>query len=125
MKTKSELKKLKKFPCTRIFHGKYHAENHDELKKDFIEALIQNCPDFVESELKETSDSLSWGTRFIFKPKMKKETKGFITFRSNDYFFEHNNTASYGPELKELTMTEKGFYITIINNDKLEYILGE
>ena len=117
-----ELKRLKTFKVKKTFSGKYHADNHDQMKQDLISELKAHGID--TNKLTENDYGFSLGNRTWHKPKIKKESIGTITMRSKDYIFTNEDgQKSYGSELKASNMLDNGFRISTYDGNFIEYII--
>jgi hypothetical protein len=126
--TKKQLAEMKEFKVKRVFHGPFHALNHDELKKHFVAKLKELYgAKFVESEVQDSPNGFGYKDRFVMKSKIMPESFGKVKMRSKDYVYVYQNekgenVESYGPELVEIELTEKG-WITECIGGKIEYII--
>jgi hypothetical protein len=118
----SELKRLKTFKVKKEFLGKYHADNHEELKADLLKSIQEANLD--PSFFSENANAFSFRDRTWLKPKIKKVSYGTIAMRSKDFTFtdETTNSVSYGCELKAENMTDSGFKINAFQG-QIEYTL--
>lgn len=118
----SELKTLKTFKVRKEFMGKFHADNHEELKADIIQGLKDANLD--PSLLTESDGFFNYENRSWFKPKIPKLTTGTITMRSKDYvFIKEDGTKSYGNELKASDMLIDGFQTDTFDGGKIVYTI--
>lgn len=118
--TLAEMKRLKTFKVRKTFSGKYHADNHDELRKDIEAELTANGIDLAE--LTETDYGFNFLNRSVHKPKIKKESIGTITIRSKDYYFTNEAGAkSYGNLPKASDMLANGFRVGTFDGNYIEY----
>lgn len=99
---------------------------------DFVLENRQKIIDEVQAQIEAQGGTIkvendciyaSGSNQFWRLPKMPRERKGTLTFRSKDYVFEWDGQKSYGDKPKAADMLEQGFSKTMFNGQVITYTL--
>ena len=108
IKTLKELKALSGRTFKRVVDASVPCvENIDAMREQLRASLKAQGYDF--SDWEENERSFTFGSQFVQKPKLLRESVGTINFRSKDYTFTVDGAISYGGQLKKEHLTENGF----------------
>lgn len=99
-----------RFTATAILQSEFTPENKQAIAEDIKRQVEAQGGEVIITDSKV---EVKGGTQFWLLPKLPKERKGYIEFRSKDYIFYYDGKQSFGNKPKASDITPTGFTLTM------------